>query len=110
MVRGCGCDLILNIILTLLAYIPGDIYNHTLHTRRCLRTRNYPHLISPSKKGVPFSGKVWSPFESRWDALLFQPGLKLFGHLFPIPKCSYPKSLIILICATINPVVIHQTE
>ena len=29
MVRGCGCDLILNIILTLLAYIPGEIYNHT---------------------------------------------------------------------------------
>ena len=62
------------------------------------------------KKGAPFSGEIGSPFESRWDALLFQPGLKLFGHLFPIPKCSYPKSLIILICATINPVVIHQTE
>jgi len=26
MVRGCGCDLILNIILTLLAYIPGMIH------------------------------------------------------------------------------------
>merc|ERR1712130_815070 len=24
LVRGCGCDFLLNIILTLLAYIPGD--------------------------------------------------------------------------------------
>ena len=111
MVRGCGCDLILNIILTLLAYIPGDIYKHLQpysHTRWFLRTRNNLHLISLSKKGAPFSGEIGSPFESRWDALLFQP--ELFGPLFPIPKCSYPKSLIIIIRATINPVVIHQTE
>ena len=94
-------------------YFPGDIYKHLQphsHTRWCLRTRNYLHLISPSKKGVPFSGEIGSPFESRWDALLFQPGLKLFGPLFPFPKYSYPKSLIIIIRATINPVVIHQTE
>ena len=124
MVRGCGCDLILNIILTLLAYIPGEIYNHIL-TFQAIFTNIYNHTHIPGdvcaqgiisiwsvlqKRGVPFSGEIGSPFESRWDALLFQPGLKLFGPLFPFPKYSYPKSLIIIIRATINPVVIHQTE
>jgi len=89
-----------------------NIYNHThTHTPGDVCAQGFISIWSVlQKRGVPCSGEIGFPFESRWDALLFQPGLILFGPLFPIPKYSYPKSLIIIIRATINPVVIHQTE
>ncbi|KUJ18399.1 UPF0057-domain-containing protein [Mollisia scopiformis] len=50
--RGCGADLLINILLTILGYIPGIIHALYVNTISC--------FTSASESSVPVS-KHWNP-------------------------------------------------
>ncbi|KAI1425674.1 hypothetical protein F5Y12DRAFT_713952 [Xylaria sp. FL1777] len=50
--RGCGADLLINILLTILGYIPGIIHALYVHTDQT-SPPTYPILLRSSKRSIP---------------------------------------------------------
>ncbi|KIJ67323.1 hypothetical protein HYDPIDRAFT_37869 [Hydnomerulius pinastri MD-312] len=81
-ISGCGCDLLINILLTILGYIPGHIHAFWLIYKRAKANETYGY-----KKWSYGGNGTFRPLDGQGPAVVQQPAY--YGATAAQPASGY---------------------